>query len=138
MRLLEEMDRTGLKLIVVTSNPCPEHMEDLRDLEPAALLAGEFFLRQDFAAALAEVLDRISAGEHCYQYTPGPRSRLSAEERAVLKYAVRGWDNGRIAEQLGIENQTVRNRLCSAYKALGIHSRAQAVLYYWHAWQPAD
>jgi DNA-binding CsgD family transcriptional regulator len=130
-------DRSGVKLVAVTWNPCPEHMEDLRDLEPDGLLAGEFFLRQELAIGLAEVLSRVSRHER-YHYTPGPRTMLSPDERSVLKYAARGWSNRRIGERVGIEEQTVRNRLASAYKKLDIHNHTQAALYYWHICRPPD
>ncbi len=122
---------------MVTWNPCPEHLEDLRDLEPDGLLTGEFFMRQDLACALEEVLARVSTGNP-YIYTPGLRSKLSPTERTVLKYAARGLDNRTIGELVGIEEQTVRNRLSSAYGKLGIHNHAQAANYYWHVWQPPD
>lgn len=138
MQTLERWeDRTGVKLVAVTWNPCPEHMEDLRDLQPDGLLAGEFFLRQELTSGLAEVLGRVSRGER-YYYTPGPRTMLSHEERAVLKYAARGWSNRRIGERVGIEEQTVRNRLTFIYKQLGIHNHTQAALYYWQVCLPTD
>lgn len=137
MRTLEGMDRTGSKVIVVTWNSCPEHVEDLRELQPNALLSDEFFLRQDLNVALGEVLDRVSDGEY-YSFTPGPTTVLTPTERAVLRYAARGWSNRCIGERLCVREQTVKNRLRSTYRKLNIANHAQAVLYYWQLWQPPE
>lgn len=129
-RTLEEMDRTGSKVMVVTWNSCPEYTQDLRDLQPDALLSDEFFLRQDLDTALIEVLDRVSDGRH-YSFTTASPTVLTSSERAVLHYVARGWNNKRISSRLCIREQTVKNRLQFVYKKLGICNRAQAVLYYW-------
>lgn len=134
MRTLESIEGTDSKMIVITWNSCPEYIEDLRDLQPYALLSCEFLLRQDLDDALDEVLNQVSDGRH-YSYTPGPRTILTPAERAVLRYVARGWDNVRIGKRLHVEEQTIKNRLCAIYGKLGIHSRAEAILYYWQLWQ---
>lgn len=136
MRVLEQA-RTDSKIIVVTWNTCPEHTEDLQDLHPDALLSGEFFLRQDSGEALQEVLDRLSEGGQ-YMFTPRPRTVLTSRERAVLRCVARGWNTKRISGQLYIGEQTVKNRLRSVYRKLGLRNHAEATLYYWQIWQTLD
>lgn len=136
MRVLEK-PRVDNKVIVVTWNVCPEHTEDLRDLHPEALLADEFFLKQELGNALQEVLNRVSEGEQ-YTFTPGVRTILTSNERAVLRCVARGWNTKRIAQQLCIGEQTVKNRLQCVYKKLDLHNHLEAALYYWRLWQPLD
>jgi DNA-binding NarL/FixJ family response regulator len=131
---LDGMDRTGSNVIVVTWNSCPEHVEDLRDLRPDALLSDEFFLRQDSSAAFREVLRRVNNGGS-YYYTPGPPTALTPAERAVLRCVAHGWDNRRISDHLHIGEQTVKNRLHRVYRKLGVRGQTEAALYYWHVWQ---
>ena len=137
MRMLEGMDRTDSKVIVVTWNSCPEHVEDLRELQPDALLSDEFFMRRDSDTAFAEVLDRV-ANDECYTFTTASPTALTSAERAVLRYVARGWDHKRTSKHLCIGEQTVKNRLRSVYRKLNVCSRAQAVLYYWQLWQPPE
>jgi DNA-binding NarL/FixJ family response regulator len=137
LRTLEGMDRAGSKVIVVTWNSCPEHVADLRDLRPEALLSDEFFLRQDLDAALNDMLDRVSDGE-CYSFTTAPPTVLTPSERAVLRHVARGWDNKRIGSRLCVCEQTVKNRLRSVYSKLKVCNHAQATLYYWQLWQPPE
>lgn len=129
-RTLEKMDRDNSKVMIVTWNSCSEYIQDLRDLQPDALLSDEFFLRKDLDTALIEVLDRVSDGRH-YSFTTASPTVLTSSERAVLHYVARGWNNKRISLRLCIREQTVKNRLQLVYKKLGICNRAQAVLYYW-------
>lgn len=58
-----------------------------------------------------------------------PASDLSRRERQVLKRLAGGVGNKRIAEDLGIATQTVRNYLSIIYDKLGVHSRAEAIVW---------
>ena len=133
-RTLEMLRDSHLQLIVATWNPCKEYIEDLWDLEPRALLAGEILQKQDLAETLSEVIDRTSNGEH-YRLTLGPSTLLTRRERSVLRCVARGWHNRQVAQALHIEEQTVKNTLRSVYRKLGICSHAQAALYYWGLFQ---
>ena len=137
MRALKEMRDTDCKTVVVTWNSCPEHLEDLRDLQPDALLSHEFFLRWDLDNALSELLRLVHCG-NVYDFVPGARTVLTPPERAVLRYAACGWTNRRISEQLCIAEQTVKNRLRTVYSKLNICNHAQAILYYWQITKPFE
>ena len=137
MRVLKEMHDTDYKTVVVTWNLCPEHLEDLRELHPDALLSHEFFLRRDLENALSELVGLVYCG-NVYDFVPGTRTVLTPHERAVLRYAACGWTNRRISKQLCIAEQTVKNRLRTVYSKLNICNHAQAVLYYWQITQPFE
>jgi DNA-binding NarL/FixJ family response regulator len=127
---LKSLNNNHLQLIVVTSNPCQEYMEDLWDLGPSALLAGEILHKQNLGEMLSEVVDHVSNGRR-YRLTPGPSTSLTRRERDILHYVARGWSNKRIAQQLYIEEQSVKNTLRYVYKKLTIRNHGQAILYYW-------
>lgn len=54
---------------------------------------------------------------------------LSRREREVLERVARGFSNGVIAQQLGINKQTVRNYISTVYGKLNVHSRAEAIVW---------
>jgi len=53
---------------------------------------------------------------------------LTASERAVADLVEAGLGNKAIAGRLGISEPTVRKRLESAYRRLGVHSRSELAL----------
>lgn len=54
---------------------------------------------------------------------------LTNREKDVLEAIARGWNNSRIAESLGLAEQTVRNYASSIYDKLGLHSRAEVIVW---------
>ena len=54
---------------------------------------------------------------------------LSKREREVLGLVTRGLSNDAIARELGVAVQTVRNYVAAVYDKLGVHSRAEAVVW---------
>lgn len=54
---------------------------------------------------------------------------LTGRERQLLELVGRGWDNKRIASELSLSEQTVRNYLSVVYAKLGVSSRAEAVVW---------
>ena len=54
---------------------------------------------------------------------------LTARERQVLTYVARGANNEAIGAALGLATQTVRNYLSSIYEKLGLHTRAEVVVW---------
>ena len=54
---------------------------------------------------------------------------LSARERQVLEQLASGKSNDRIALELGIVSQTVRNYISTIYDKIGVRSRAEAVVW---------
>ncbi len=56
-------------------------------------------------------------------------AELTQRERQVLERVASGRNNRDIAEELGIKEQTVRNYITSIYDKLGLHSRADAIVW---------
>lgn len=54
---------------------------------------------------------------------------LTERERQLLQLLVRGWDNARIAQELGLAEQTIRNYLSRIYTSIGVRSRAEAIVW---------
>jgi PAS domain S-box-containing protein len=56
-------------------------------------------------------------------------AELTNRERQVLERMASGRDNRSIAAELGIKEQTIRNYITSIYAKLGLHSRADAIVW---------
>ncbi len=128
LHALEELGGGDSRTIVVTWNECAEHMEDLWDLRPDALIAGEYYDR-DAAAVLSQAIDRLPRGR--YRLTPWQHVRLAKRERPLLRYTACGLTNSEIAKRLGTTEQVVSNRLTEIYRKIGVRNRAEATQYYW-------
>lgn len=58
-----------------------------------------------------------------------PLSILTQREQEILSMIGRGWSNSRIAGQLTLSEQTIRNKVSQIYAKLGLSSRAEAILW---------
>jgi DNA-binding CsgD family transcriptional regulator len=56
-------------------------------------------------------------------------AQLTRRERQVLERIADGWDNGQIAADLALAEQTIRNYVTNIYEKLGVHSRVEAVVW---------
>jgi DNA-binding NarL/FixJ family response regulator len=128
---LKMLNKEPLQIVIVTWNPCREYREDLWDLKPGALLAGEVFEKQNLAETLTEIINNQLLEHRCYRLTPGPSTSLTNRERLVLRYVAQGWSNRRIAQQLSVKEQSVKNTLRCIYRKLEIRCHVEAALYYW-------
>ncbi len=54
---------------------------------------------------------------------------LSERDAPVLRLIAQGWDNARIAVELCVAEPTVRNYVSRIYTALGVRSRAEAIVW---------
>lgn len=54
---------------------------------------------------------------------------LTAREQEILGLIAQGWGNLRIATQLNLSEQTVRNYASRIYARLGVNSRAEAIMW---------
>jgi len=61
--------------------------------------------------------------------TPRQGDGLTARERQVLALIGAGWTNSRIAAELCLTEQTVRNYASRVYAKLGVSSRAEAMVW---------
>lgn len=56
-------------------------------------------------------------------------AHLTPRERQLLVLVAKGWDNARIADELHLAEQTVRNYTSTLYEKLEVHSRAEAIVW---------
>ena len=54
---------------------------------------------------------------------------LTVRERQVLSYVAKGSNNDTISSELGLATQTVRNYISSIYEKLGLHTRAEVIVW---------
>jgi PAS domain S-box-containing protein len=73
---------------------------------------------------LAQVRAKKLGGEHEAEV-----AELSKREKQVLSHIATGHDDAYIAADLGLAKQTIRNYITNIYEKLGIHSRAEAVVW---------
>lgn len=125
LQQLETLDQTGRHVIIQTPNLAPEYWDDIWELQPAILLAGDAFNRE-----VETALVDAGYGKR-YKRTPNIVSPLTTCERSVLHYAARDYSNKEIAAQLNIRPQTVANMLRTVYAKLGVRGRMGAAFYYW-------
>lgn len=119
------IERSHLKLVVLTFSQCAEYWEDLWDLQPDILVVNPTY-EYEIATAIA----RAARGDQ-YRTLPKGSTPLNINERAILRHLVRGWFNRQIADQLRVNNKTVMNRLTSIYDKIGVKTREEAMVYYW-------
>ncbi|MEW5864927.1 MAG: response regulator transcription factor [Pseudomonadota bacterium] len=60
--------------------------------------------------------------------TDAGKPELSVRERDVLRLIVRGYSNKRIAREIGVSVNTVKHLASAVYRALGVVSRAEAIV----------
>ncbi len=102
----------------------------LKDDDPSVIVEGVRAVAQGktwLSAAVAASLVGQAAGEH----PPAENDTLSDRELEVLRLMAQGCSNAQIAETLAISEGTVKNHVTNLYDHLGVHSRAEAVVWAW-------
>lgn len=56
-------------------------------------------------------------------------ANLNERERQILSGITQGWDNARIAKELDLAEQTIRNHTSHLYAKLGVKSRTEAIVW---------
>ncbi|MBE9035900.1 LuxR C-terminal-related transcriptional regulator [aff. Roholtiella sp. LEGE 12411] len=74
------------------------------------------------------VLDELVAQE-VNELNQDGKATLTEREQQVLSMIAQGWDNIRIACELNLGHQTVRNYISRIYAKLAVNSRAEAVVW---------
>mgnify|MGYP001377345603 CR=1 FL=1 len=54
---------------------------------------------------------------------------LSERDRQILRGLAQGWDNARLAAELAVAEQTVRNYVSRLYATLGVKTRTEAAIW---------
>lgn len=134
---------SGLELLAVVAEEHPATQVIFLTGQPtleaaiAALREGRAF---DFVlkplrdlSAFRAIVERAAARARELGRQPRPETadgvELAPRDREILALLGHGLDNRAIAEQLGLSERTIRNRLSALYEHLGVASRTQAVLW---------
>lgn len=87
---------------------------------------------QDTAWFSHSVVERLAQARAKREGAPVSQvevAELTPRERQVLGRMAQGHDNAHIAAELGLAEQTIRNYITRVYEKLGVHSRADAVVW---------
>lgn len=102
----------------------------LKDEDPLVIAEGVRAVAQGLtwlSAAVAASLVGQATGEQPL----AENDCLSERELEVLRLMAQGCSNGTIAATLAISEGTVKNHVTNLYDHLGVHSRAEAVVWAW-------
>jgi DNA-binding NarL/FixJ family response regulator len=130
-------DLPAIRTLVVTWSDDPAHLRDaLFAGAKGYLVHGRFDPGELAAAMLALARDDIpmmpviAAGilaESGRVARMSPAGELTKRELEILALVQRGRRNREIAQQMGVEEKTVKNHINSIYSKLGFASRAEAM-----------
>lgn len=134
--ILAEQPETGIIVLTVSG---PE-AQVLAAVEAGALgYLAKTAEREELLAAIRRIADGelylpASLTRRVLAHLHAPSSGTAAEplterEEEVLRLLARGWNNQKIAEELGIAEITVRTHVSHILGKLGAHNRVQAALY---------
>jgi DNA-binding NarL/FixJ family response regulator len=74
------------------------------------------------------ILDKLVQGRSAGSGLP-VLAELTPREQEVLESIALGWDNARIAQELHLAEQTVRNYSSRIYEKLGVQTRGEAIVW---------
>ncbi len=97
----------------------------LKDEVPDALISAVRTVRHGgtwFSRAVFSKLHEVSLSD-------GVLSDLTDRERTVLGLVALGKDNGEIADELELAEQTIRNYVSRIYEKVGVHSRVELAVW---------
>ena len=98
----------------------------LKDEAPEAVIRAIRTVMQGgtwFSRSVMQNLAQPRRGPGTEQHT------LSDRDRQLLKMIAQGWDNVRMASELNLAEQTVRNYISRLYSKLGLSSRGEAIIW---------
>jgi len=75
------------------------------------------------------ILAKVLPGRAADRADERVEASLTPRERQLLRLLTRGWETTRIADAVGISEQTARTYLSRLYGKLGVHSRAEATAW---------
>jgi DNA-binding NarL/FixJ family response regulator len=119
------------KVAVYTGSPRPAQVAASIDAGASAVLA-----KTRSAASLVDALGDVNRGELVVDAGsggpfsapwPGATRGLSSRQSEVVALLLQGLSNAEIAASLYVDVNTVKTHLRHAYRALGVHTRSQAL-----------
>jgi DNA-binding NarL/FixJ family response regulator len=123
--LIQTADDRSLLEALAAGACCSVDMNAREEEIVAAIRAagrGERFVSPTLARRLTSVLG-LSPGS-----APPPAAELTSREREVLDLIARGWDNGKIAQELFVSPATIKRHTSSIFGKLGVANRVQAAV----------
>jgi DNA-binding NarL/FixJ family response regulator len=104
------------------------HADDLFVRRAQRAGAWGYVLKDAAADRLAEVIERVAAGERCLDESGDPMDEvLTSKEREVLQLILEGRKSGEIAEIMSRSVHTVRSHRARLMKKLGARSAIELV-----------
>ena len=101
-----------------------------------ALAAGAcgYLLKSSLRRELVEALHRVAQGKRCLSAEISEEiaqhigeEPLTAREQSILAALAQGWENKRIANDLGISSETVKSHLARIFEKIGARTRTEAI-----------
>jgi DNA-binding NarL/FixJ family response regulator len=121
-----------MKIIVLTAYDNEVYIRGM-----AAAGAAGYILKDEAPEAVVQAIQTTARGGTWFSRPvvdklanlrkEGPH--LTGREQQVLSLLIQGWDNARIAKELDLAEQTVRNQASQLYAKLGVKSRTEAVVW---------
>ena len=152
--LLLDLNMPGPKAtetIAVVRETCPDtkivmltaHDEDAYIRAVMRAGVSGYLLKEEAVDTVVKAVRAVKKGAAWYSQTIAERfvqwqfgrepeiedAQLTPRERELLVLVAKGWDNARIAQELSLAEQTVRNYTSTLYEKLQVHSRAEAIVW---------
>lgn len=128
-----------MQIVVLTAHDAAAQARELLSLG-----VGGYVLKDEPLEAVVRAVRAVASGESYIsrailaKVLPGgapdradarAEAALTPRERQLLRLLIRGWETLRIADAVGISEQTARTYLSRLYGKLGVHSRAEATAW---------
>lgn len=135
VRLVREY-HPGVRVLVLTAYDDDAYVRGML----AAGVAG-YVLKDEAPDALVQAVRLVARGgtsfsqsvvgvlTHSTRTAEAASPTLSEREQELLDLLTRGWDNARLAQELRLGEQTVRNYLSRLYSKLGVRTRSEAIVW---------
>lgn len=128
----------GTKIVMLTA-----HDEDAYIRAVMRAGVSGYLLKEEAVDTVVKAVRAVKKGAAWYSQTIADRfvqwqfgrepeieqAQLTPRERELLVLVAKGWDNARIAQELRLAEQTVRNYTSTLYEKLEVHSRAEAIVW---------
>jgi two-component system NarL family response regulator len=101
-----------------------------------ALAAGAcgYLLKSSLRRELVDALHRVALGKRCLSAEISEEiaqhlgeEPLTAREQSIMAALAQGWENKRIANDLGISSETVKSHLARIFEKIGARTRTEAI-----------
>lgn len=115
--VVREARRRGLRGVIAKTDPVHTLVDALHRAH-----AGEFVVSEAFGEPPED-------GEPKVRTWPGREQGLTAREAEVIGLVTQGFSNQEIAERLYVSINSIKSYIRSAYRTMGVTTRAQAVLW---------